>query len=57
MDCLVGIEDLESIENWIENRIVKDMNNGYVTLSGMAVVIDTLQKKIEELKEFLKEND
>ena len=50
MDCLVSLEDVESIEQWIENDAVRHMNDGGVTFPGMAIIIQTLNDKIAELR-------
>lgn len=57
MDCLFSLEDVESIEQWIENDAVRHMNDGGVTFPGMAIVIQTLNDKITELKALFNEQE
>lgn len=57
MECSITLEDVESVERWVENIAVKHMNDGYVTVPGMLIVLDTLYSKIEELKTLLNKQE
>ena len=58
-DMTVTRKDIESIYNYIENKgLVKHMNDAGLSIGAMAVVIEAIDRKCEEiLGEMDKEED
>lgn len=52
----ISQRDVADIEFFIENYLVNSMNENGVSFSAMAVMLQTMLDKVEELKNILEED-
>lgn len=52
----ISQRDIKDIEFFIENYLVNSMNKSGVSFSAMAVMLQTMLDKVEELKNILEED-